>query len=352
VWIGKLYGDSAARQKTDSDSPRVVFDRQVFDSGLTRHGATIHARFDFRNTGNGVLRIKNIVKSCGCTTPKLSCDSIGAGESGYLLADVNTSGRYGKQEQTVLLETNDPANPRVILRVCGDVEYPIICRPEVVDFGVVEQSARITRCVDVEADRSSVPEVILTEAKTSGIACTLTRKTIPSSSTQMVSATPKFRDDAYTLTVGIDPMQMPEGRFEQTLVVQNAQGAVRIPIRGQILKTFGAEPSQVVLGIVSSGEVKERTVVITDRSGKSLHIKSVDTDIRGLEIQIGDGTRQSQSVLKIRYRLPANEMEGDRDIRGKIVVSMLPGEQTVELPVYIMSRKAKVSAATTNDEKS
>ncbi len=77
--------------------------------------------FTVVNEGNKPLLIKNVKPSCGCTATDYTKEPIAPGESGYVKASYNAH-NPGYFSKTVVVTTNDDENPRLMLRLKGEVQ--------------------------------------------------------------------------------------------------------------------------------------------------------------------------------------------------------------------------------------
>lgn len=64
--------------------------QDVFDAGSVAKGATIHAEFKVKNTGEYPLYIANIQPACSCTVSEYDKDPIAPGATTIIKAEVNT----------------------------------------------------------------------------------------------------------------------------------------------------------------------------------------------------------------------------------------------------------------------
>jgi hypothetical protein len=80
----------------------------------------VETKFEFVNSGKGPLRIKNVLTSCGCTTPDWSKDVINPGERGFVKATFDPHNRPGNFSRTLTVLTNGSPDA-VTLTVEGTV---------------------------------------------------------------------------------------------------------------------------------------------------------------------------------------------------------------------------------------
>ena len=76
------------------------------------------AQFTFTNTGTYPIKITGTHTSCGCTAAVADARTIAPGETGKIDVSFKTLNRNGLYEEPIVIETNDPKNPKttVVLR--------------------------------------------------------------------------------------------------------------------------------------------------------------------------------------------------------------------------------------------
>lgn len=95
--------------ETDSTkSANLEYIEDFFDFGTITSGEVVSHSFKFKNSGNGVLIIKDVIPSCGCTTSKLSSKMLKPGEEGFVEVVFDSKGWYGSQYKSITLRTNSP----------------------------------------------------------------------------------------------------------------------------------------------------------------------------------------------------------------------------------------------------
>lgn len=92
--------------------PIITFSVDKFDFGDVKQGPVLEGTFEFKNTGQQVLVIKNIAPSCGCTgVVSDEKKEFQPGETGKVKFTFNTEGRTGVNSKTINVESNDPKTP-------------------------------------------------------------------------------------------------------------------------------------------------------------------------------------------------------------------------------------------------
>lgn len=108
-----------------ANAPKLTFASQDFDAGEILAGEELLHKYQFTNTGKSDLVIESAKASCGCTVPELKEKLIKPGQTSYIEAKFNSSGRSGPQHKNITVTSNDPANPRIVLNLkCTVKEDP------------------------------------------------------------------------------------------------------------------------------------------------------------------------------------------------------------------------------------
>ncbi len=129
--------------------PGIKFKATAIDFGEVDSGKLVQVNFEFENAGNSTLRIKNLIPSCGCTTSTLEKKEYRPGEKGVVPVTFNSAGYAGKVIKTINVQTDDPDNAEILLRLTGTVvlkEFPQAeLKPDKVNFEKVQVGKRISR---------------------------------------------------------------------------------------------------------------------------------------------------------------------------------------------------------------
>jgi hypothetical protein len=99
--------------------PKIILEKNPVDLGVLETGGQLYSeRLNFKNEGTDSLEVRYIGSSCGCTRIKEIQDKIEPGDSGYIVIEVDPSkARSGVLSQRLLLETNDPENKALSIKV-------------------------------------------------------------------------------------------------------------------------------------------------------------------------------------------------------------------------------------------
>jgi rhodanese-related sulfurtransferase len=103
-------------------APILSVDNNVYDFGSALEGSFVTHRFVITNRGDQPLQNLKVRSTCGCTTSSLPSTTLAAGASLEVEVTFDTRG-YGGQTvvKTLYIESNDPKNPRLVVRLHGQV---------------------------------------------------------------------------------------------------------------------------------------------------------------------------------------------------------------------------------------
>ena len=109
-----------------ASGPRIEFQEDSVDFGRVAKQTTVKHVFKFKNTGDAVLHISDIIAGCACTGTLVSDKSILPGASGELQATLETGNTAKKLVRPIYVYSNDPENGIVTLNmtVFVDVDPP------------------------------------------------------------------------------------------------------------------------------------------------------------------------------------------------------------------------------------
>lgn len=111
-----LLSSSSMQLSAKDKTAKIVFNELKYDFGKVEEGVELTHIFKFKNTGDGILIINNVNAGCGCTGVKLGDKKeYSQGEEGEINVSFKTQGRTGLQSKNVIVTTNDPEMPEIIL---------------------------------------------------------------------------------------------------------------------------------------------------------------------------------------------------------------------------------------------
>ncbi|MCK5855923.1 MAG: DUF1573 domain-containing protein [Bacteroidales bacterium] len=99
----------------------IKFDKTIFDFGKVKKGTKdLKCTFTYTNTGNDVLFISRVKKSCGCTVPVYSKEPINPGQSATIEIGYTTTDIVDVFNKKITVFTNAITNATV-LTIKGEI---------------------------------------------------------------------------------------------------------------------------------------------------------------------------------------------------------------------------------------
>jgi uncharacterized protein YdeI (BOF family) len=137
----------------------IKFEKTTHEFGDVEKGAKVSYTFKFTNSGDTELDISDVKPSCGCTTAEMSKTKFAPGESGEIPVTFDTSRFNGPMTKTVNVSSNDEANPKVTLKLVGNISQEINVNPGYVTLVNISRTEKIEREVKISTARLEKLEV-------------------------------------------------------------------------------------------------------------------------------------------------------------------------------------------------
>lgn len=120
VLVFSVFALNAQEKKeVNPNTPKIVFDKIVYNYGTIIQGGDGTCYFEFKNAGKEPLILSKPRSSCGCTVPTWPKKPILPGKSDKIKVTYNTK-RVGIINKTVTIYSN-AANSSIVLRIKGKV---------------------------------------------------------------------------------------------------------------------------------------------------------------------------------------------------------------------------------------
>jgi len=145
--------DSQSKVVSAENAPKIVVEKAEHDFGKIDKTQKVTAKIKFQNTGKGVLEIKDVKTSCGCTAAKPDKRAYQPGEHGEVSVTFNPSRFQGPITKTVTILTNDPENPQYKCKIKADIIVDIMVKPRVLFIQNLKRGETRTEKITVYTER-------------------------------------------------------------------------------------------------------------------------------------------------------------------------------------------------------
>jgi hypothetical protein len=108
-----------------ADAPQVVLSQDNWDFGAVWHPEAPTLTLTIRNAGAAELKITNVKPTCGCTSVEPGRRDVPPGETTELKIRYDTKGKQDRVSSSVIIESNDPARPKLEFPIAGFVKRAV-----------------------------------------------------------------------------------------------------------------------------------------------------------------------------------------------------------------------------------
>ncbi len=155
VQVPSAGADDSGGPPPLNEGPMIHLEERSVELGDLSEDTPIHHSFNIRNDGTKLLEIKRVETSCGCTTTRLVDSLLAPGQSSDLEVNFNPVNEEGEAIKIIVLFTNDPAEPRIDLRLHANIIPTLVADPKLVDFGMVRKGDTPTITVRLTGPRGA-----------------------------------------------------------------------------------------------------------------------------------------------------------------------------------------------------
>jgi hypothetical protein len=294
--------------------PRIVCDQPTFDFGSRDASEVVGHTFKLKNSGTTDLVISAVRPACGCTAANLTRQTIPPGESAELSTQLTLAGRSGELHKSILIESNDPANPALQLALVGKTAADFEIQPSLLVLRKDSPSKPATGSVQIRATDGSAFEI---------------GELLSASGKIKLRADPMPSGNAYQISANLENDLPPGDHSEQITITTNLKGGrtANIGVLVLVPAPISVAPSKIVLE-ENPDSVVTRTIILKAPQNEKIEIASIETPDPAITTQV-----QALGVFGVRVTFGNITPKGDLD--SKVVVVRLASGQVVEIPFKI-----------------
>jgi hypothetical protein len=258
--------------------PKAVVPEAKYEFGRVRRGTVVDHDFVVRNSGDAELRFTGARMSLSGMTCRLPRD-LAPGAEGKISIELATAHVQGALHGEAVLESNDPAQPKILLELSGTVFGPLDIEPIPAVYLAAYRGESVHRDLTLVSNQPHPVDLRLLTPKGEHFAATL----------ETLVAGKKF-------VLSVSPVPgTPPGRYEDKLALESKDpeiGRIELPVHVFVKNDLYAFPEKVDFGAVSTSQISrnpaligylKQRVLLKKRAG-SFRILSVTTDVGPLTI--------------------------------------------------------------------
>jgi len=322
--------------KAQETGPRLVIAQDTFAFGRMYQNQTGTHTFVLRNEGLADLTIHPGKPSCKCTVSKVSRKTIPPGETAQVTLTWKTGKSNGKYRKRAPVSTNDPAQPKVQLKIEGTVTAEFAFRPRT----LFASSLATDTGTELEAQLffygKQPVQLLGQELSDPKIAEHFSIGYHPIATEDLNEPYAKC---GYTITVKILP-GMAAGNFHQAVVFRtepemvqparlNINGTVRMPVN-IFGRQFDKTTQTLNMGTVTGdgGQSMRLLMQVAGQHRDKVKVQLLRSDPPGITLQIGPNLSLAKGTLRqfpLIFTLPKSMKPShygvDTEPPGKIVLA-------------------------------
>ena len=279
-----------AEPQNDNAAPIITFENIIDDFGQV--GVTSSkkvAEFKFTNTGDGLLKIKEVEQCCGVVA-KVDKTEYAPGESGVVKAEFQAFQKSGRYMRNIYVNSNDKTQPRLALTIKAMVVSKVSYSPK-----------RLR--LFLEEDNAGCPKIVINSLDNQPFSITKfssTGESITADIDSSVEAT-KF---VLSPVVDIEKLNNnPKGRINISLTHPEENTA---QITFDMLPKFSTSPPLIISFNAAPEKPIVRKVTVLNNYGGAFEIESISSPNNSIKILSQEKIRDGYQLM-VEMTPPASE---------------------------------------------
>ena len=318
-----------------------MFNVQRHDFGSVALGGDAEFRFELTNIYSSDVRLVRLHTSCNCILPRFSTALLRPGETGAVIARLNTTGQFLRNASSVLtvyLETTVSGSRQtdtVQLFASGFIRPDVVLTPGSIEFGAVAEGTSVERTLLLEYTGN--PNWALMRVERSQPFIHARAEEVRR---ELLAGTPGQRASiAYRITATLKE-DAPVGYIRDALRFTTNESLpgrtdpveIVLPVQGVVTAPIQVKPSPMMLGILAPGEVVTKNMVI--RSVTPFRVTDVSASDNRFRFAFSEqeSTVQLVSIAFSAQRTPPGQPLGIAEVIR--ISTNDPQQQTITVNVF------------------
>jgi hypothetical protein len=255
---------------TAQDWAKKMFKVTKHEFGTVARGSKQEYRFQLKNIYKEDVHIAGVKSSCGCTTTKVTQETLRTLETGEIVAVFNTRSFLGSKAATLTVKIDEPYYAEVQLTVSGYIRSDVVFDPGLVEFGSLDAGEGGKTEVSIAYAGRDDWEIV---------------DVLSANRHFEVELDETYRGGGrvnYDMLVRLKP-NAPVGYIHDQLVIVTDDSSIKkvsVPVEGRVMSPMTVSPASLFLGVLKPGEsVKKRIVVRGKKPFRIVNVKCSDPSI-------------------------------------------------------------------------
>jgi hypothetical protein len=303
-----------AEHPATTHAPRIVCDEPVFDYGTVDASTVVEHTFTIRNEGTLTLEISRVHASCGCTVASISSQSVPPGGESKISSRLSLQGRSGPQQKTIVIDSNDPQTPQMVLTLRGIVGSAINVQPQQIVLPRVAPGSTPTA------------NVILSSGDGAEYAVTAVEST-----SERLEAKVNAIEDRRTYRVDLalkDPLE--SGVFNAAVVIRTdhpKRGVIEVPVTFVASREVVVAPREIAFDRPSDEPVS-RFVLVRNADGTPVELNGIEPPDPSVHVV-------TQPFGANGLRVQMSNLVPNREMNGRVLRIHSRFGGTIDVPIRV-----------------
>ncbi len=294
--------------KAPVKAPKVQVENPVIDFGVMGPNKRKSGKYNFKNVGEGILKITKVRSTCGCTVPKLAKKEYAPGESGIINVTFKSSTRKGLVSKHLYIESNDPENPKFELTVKANIKLSIEATPNRINLSTHE--------------KTDVPAITIKSKDGKPFA-------IKSVSCTKNVITAKFDPAVEATEFVLNPI------IDYEKLAANLRGVIKIgvthPLTKEVIVTYAAKAEfevskpRIIIQQAEPGQIIKKDIWITSNYQRKAEVETVTVDKGHIKI-VSQEDNGNDIKIVINVTVPPKEGKS-RYFSDTVKIKLKTGQQ-------------------------
>lgn len=315
--------------------PEITFEKVIHDFGNIEPGSKNVCEFKFTNTGDSLLKITEVSKTCGCTPYTLAKMEYEPGESGTLKVEYNASAQPTTVRKTLFVSSNDEARPKVELVIKAEIVAKIDYQPKRIDLVLNKENAGCPAITVKSLDGK--PFAI------KQFAAVVQPKPIENVITADYNSSAEATEFVLQPKVDVEKLQGELGGSIEITPTYPGSGVIIIPF--EVLPRFKITPPSLIVYKAEPGKAVTKEVWILNNYDEDFEVESTSTQEGAIKVLSQEKT-DNRYKFELEITPPASEKGQKGFFTDVFFVNIKGGEKLKVACRVFYSRKTGESSHT------
>lgn len=294
-------------------TPILTFEKVVHDLGEVGPEQKKTVEFNFTNSGNGLLKIKEVNACCGVTASKLKKKKYAPGKGGTLKFEY-TSGKYlGSETKRLHVYSNDKSKPNIALTIKAKVVVKIDWEPK--SFKLV-----------LEADKTTCPKITINSLDDQPFSITAFKSTLNCITADVDTS---VKATKFVLEPKVDAEKIKENMRGYIHIGLDHPEWHEVAISFYVQPMFTINPPQIVLLNTEPQKPIQISIRIINNFGKDFEVGTLSSQNNLIKVS---GQKKTENGYQLDLEITPPAPKGEEQIFTDTFLINIKDGPKIEIP--------------------